>query len=368
MVAKRSAAPLCLVATFLCGAGAISACSSTPSNPGFNNQGGDNSSSGSGNNGNGSGNGNNGNGSGNGNNSNGSGNGNNSNGSGNGNSGNSSGNGNGGNGSGNGNGGNGSGNGNGGNNSSGNGSGSGSGANASSNSSGVNTSGNGSSGSSSGAGSSGSGAGSSSSSGAAASSSSSSGVAASSSGGASACAATVATGAIMLQQGGYFSVPPIPIGMGGYTFAFSDGLPMGSTSCVSTTAFCGMGTIGVANATYTIYGGGIGVNLNQVIATGAASPPILTLPATGAGIAYTLSSLPTLGARLIIDNAGKDYCAILTAASGTVDWASFNTACYSPATGVALAGPPTATHVEFEVPSGMTAGSFNFCVTSLKFM
>lgn len=174
-------------------------------------------------------------------------------------------------------------------------------------------------------------------------------------------------GAIVLQQGGYFGVPPNSFGMGGYTFSFADALPMGSTACVDTTALCGVGSAGVANATNTIYGGGIGVSLNQAMATGAASPPILTLTTTGAGIAYALSNLP-VGTRLSIDNAGKDYCAPLTAASGTVAWAGFNSTCWTPATGVALSGPPAATQVKFQVSAGTTATPFNFCVTSLKFM
>jgi len=103
------------------------------------------------------------------------------------------------------------------------------------------------------------------------------------------------------------------------------------------------------------------------MATGVAMPPVMAFPATGTGIAYTLSNLPT-GARLIIDNGGKDYCAILTLPSATVPWSSFNTTCYTPAMGVALTGPPTATQIKFEVPSGTAAQAFNFCVTSLKFM
>ena len=60
----------------------------------------------------------------------------------------------------------------------------------------------------------------------------------------------------------------------------------------------------------------IGVNLNQPNGSTTKS----TFAATGAGVAYTLSSLPTPGTRLIIDNAGADYCANLTAATGTIPW------------------------------------------------
>ena len=184
----------------------------------------------------------------------------------------------------------------------------------------------------------------------------------------------------MLQQGGYAAVPPSTIGMGGYTFAFSDGVAMGSTACISTLAFCGMGTIGAANPpAYTIYGGGIGVNLNQLMATGAAMQPINAYAATGAGINYALSAVPPAGTRLIIDNSPAyvqgppvsgvvDYCAPITLQTATIPWATFNTKCWD-GTGTALAAAPaTAHHIQVEVTSGAAAGAFNFCVTSLKFM
>lgn len=160
------------------------------------------------------------------------------------------------------------------------------------------------------------------------------------------------------------------IGMGGYAYAYSDMSVGGpSNACVDSNALCGSGSSGPANtmavgtvAAYGYYGGGIGVNLNQAMGAGTT---MMTYTATGAGVTYALSVLPA-GARLVIDNAGTDYCANLTSASGTVMWSSFNTKCYdSPADGTALAAAPSATHVEFQVPASMTAETWAFCVTTL---
>jgi hypothetical protein len=154
--------------------------------------------------------------------------------------------------------------------------------------------------------------------------------------------------------------------MGGYAYSYAD--TGGSTACVDTIALCGMGTTGLqtpANS-MTVWGAGFGVNLNQGM--GTMTPGVCA--ATGGGIAYALTgALPPQGMRIVIDNAGKDYCAPLAATSGTVPWSAFNTQCWAPAGGVGLTGAPTmATHLQFQVNAGAAAGTFDFCVTSLKFM
>jgi hypothetical protein len=133
------------------------------------------------------------------------------------------------------------------------------------------------------------------------------------------------------------------------------------------TAFCGRGTTAVqtsSNAS-TAWGAGIGVNLDQdVSGTGSGA-----CAATGSGITYALSgSLPPQGMRIIIDSGGADYCAPLSAPSGSVPWSAFNTACWQPGSGMSLSGPPAqATHVEFQVDTSSSSGAFDFCVTALKF-
>jgi hypothetical protein len=161
--------------------------------------------------------------------------------------------------------------------------------------------------------------------------------------------------------------------MGGYTYAFSDamGMPAGtSTACVSAGAFCGVGTTGVQSA--ATWGAGIGLNLNQAMATSATSPPISAFQATGSGIAYALSGI-SAGVRVIIDNSPNyptvvDYCAPISGASGTIPWAMFNTKCWDNSGTSLTAAPTMAHHVQFQVFATSAAGSFNFCVTSLKFM
>lgn len=153
---------------------------------------------------------------------------------------------------------------------------------------------------------------------------------------------------------------------GGYAYSYAD--KAGSSSCSSESAFCGEGTTTVQTSTNssTAWGAGIGVNLDQMM--GSMVPGACA--ANGAGITYAVSgTLPPQGMRLIIDSAGMDYCAPLSAVSGMVPWASFNTACWEPSTGTALTSAPSmATHVEFQVNATSAAGTFDFCVTSLEFM
>jgi hypothetical protein len=155
------------------------------------------------------------------------------------------------------------------------------------------------------------------------------------------------------------------IGDGGYAYAYAD--RMGSSACIDTTAFCGAGTTAIATPTGTVWGAGIGVSLNQAMATSAASPPVGQYAVTGSGISYSLSDLPMQGMRLAIDEGGQDYCAPLTTASGTIAWASFNTKCWDHS-GVALAGAPkTATYVHFQVTAATAMAAFDFCVTAVSF-
>jgi hypothetical protein len=155
------------------------------------------------------------------------------------------------------------------------------------------------------------------------------------------------------------------VGDGGYAYAYGDHL--GSSACIDATAFCGAGTTAVVTPTGTVWGAGVGVSLNQAMATSAASPPVEPYAVTGSGISYSLSNLPVQGLRLAIDEAGQDYCAPLTAAGGKIEWASFNTKCWDHS-GMALAGAPkTATYVHFQVPAATAMAAFDFCVTAVSF-
>jgi hypothetical protein len=167
--------------------------------------------------------------------------------------------------------------------------------------------------------------------------------------------------------------------MGGYAYAFSDSMTVSgpSTACIDATSFCGQGSSGPTNtaavgtvAAYGYYGGGIGVNLNQAM---GANTAIDAFTPTGSGIAYAITGTPPAGLRLIIGNlsgsTGTDYCFPITAASGTVPWASFNSKCYDATPdGVAFAPADGPLHVNFQVSAGSSVTSWSFCVTSLSFM
>ena len=150
----------------------------------------------------------------------------------------------------------------------------------------------------------------------------------------------------------------------GYDFGFSDGL--GSTYCVDANSLCAAGTTAAQNPpTYTIWGAGFGFSLSPQTTLTTSVPVQLT----GSGVSVTLSSLPTGGAtaRVQVTVAGTQYCAAMTSASQTIPWSSFNTTCWAPATGTALAGAPNTTNIQIEASAGTTAGAYDFCVTALSF-
>jgi hypothetical protein len=161
-------------------------------------------------------------------------------------------------------------------------------------------------------------------------------------------------------------LPSTVIADGGYAYAYGDG--MGSTSCVASNALCMAGETAVVDPTGRVYGAGLGINLNQAMATGSASPPvnIYPVPTSATGIIYTLSALPYQGAHLIIDDNGTDYCSTLVASTGTVAWSKFNTKCWDNS-GNPLTGPPPATHVELQVNAVATAMPFDLCVIAIAF-
>ena len=166
----------------------------------------------------------------------------------------------------------------------------------------------------------------------------------------------------------------------GYTFAYNDGM---STASVMMGSFCGSGSDVMADSAYKYFGAGIGVNVDQAMATSMTSPPVSAAPETGtAGISYTLSGvngISATGIRMQICTvmpdptsgcpAADSYCYNLTAATGTIPWTMFNTECYSPSSGTALSGAPSGlSQIQFAVPSNTMAAipSWSFCVGSLS--
>ena len=144
----------------------------------------------------------------------------------------------------------------------------------------------------------------------------------------------------------------------GYEYTFSDG--KGSTVCLAANGLCAAGTTGAKDPpAYTVWGAGFGFNLTM-----GATPVQLS----GTGVTVALSGLPVgVELRVQVKVEGQNFCAVMTAATQTIPWTSFNTQCWAPATGVPLSGPPNTSSIEFQVSSGPTAGTFDFCLTALSF-
>ncbi len=165
---------------------------------------------------------------------------------------------------------------------------------------------------------------------------------------------TVQTGAIRLSSD-YQSL----LGTGGYAYAFGDPT---STACNDSAYLCVEGR--TAPVSTTVYGAGLGVNLNQAV--GASAKGTVIVPAADTGISYALAeTLSAAGVTIIIDGGGTDYCAPVTATSGTVPWSSFFT-CTGAAT-VLAGAPDAASHIQIQVSASVSPLSFDFCVTALSF-
>lgn len=156
---------------------------------------------------------------------------------------------------------------------------------------------------------------------------------------------------------------------GGYGFVYSDKTDGGaSTITQKGTSLCASGTAGavVGMAYSTYWGAGIGVNLNQKM---AAMSPIEAAQLTGSGVTVGISNPPMTEFRVVIDNAGEEYCAVLKGASTTVAWTEFNSMCWdkTAAGAKALAGPPSSKALKVQVITGDTDRPFDFCISSIDF-
>ena len=180
------------------------------------------------------------------------------------------------------------------------------------------------------------------------------------------------TGGLPLNAA-YLASPGNP-GAGGYVYAFSDA--GGSAATIGVTQFCGCGTNVAQNPpTYSDFGGGIGVNVNQDQAVGLDGGASMPEPfaATGTGLSYALTSVPAAGLRVQIYTSDMGptvpYCVEATEAIATIPWTMFNTKCQdSPSDGVAPSGAPAdLTKIEFLVPAVASAESWDFCVTQVGF-
>ena len=158
----------------------------------------------------------------------------------------------------------------------------------------------------------------------------------------------------------------------GYAYTGSFGTsatiaPVCPTPCFMETpsTICTMGMVGTDPMSAS--GALLGWNVNQAMATTAASPPIETVATGGTGLAITLSA-PVTGGRVQIQDASmppKQWCANLTGATAMIPWSMFRTECWG-TTGTAFAAGTAISAIQVVIPSNTTtAVPFNFCLNDL---
>ncbi|MEO5731035.1 MAG: hypothetical protein ABI134_12735 [Byssovorax sp.] len=155
----------------------------------------------------------------------------------------------------------------------------------------------------------------------------------------------------------------------GYGFVYSDMKDGGaSTITQKGTSLCASGVAGavVGMAYDKFWGAGIGVNLNQAM---MAMAPIEAAQLTGTGVTVGISNPPKTEIRVVVDEGGLEYCAVLTGASTTVKWTDFNTTCWDKTlpTAKALAAAPLSKAIKVQVITGDADRPFDYCISSIVF-
>jgi hypothetical protein len=155
----------------------------------------------------------------------------------------------------------------------------------------------------------------------------------------------------------------------GYGFVYSDATDGGASKITQKgTSLCASGVAGavVGMAYSTYWGAGIGVNLNQAA---MAMAPVNAAQLTGTGVTIGISNPPMTEIRVVIDNGGTEYCAVLTASSTTVKWTDFNATCWDKTLpgAKALAGPPLSKAIKVQVITGDADRPFDFCISNITF-
>lgn len=156
---------------------------------------------------------------------------------------------------------------------------------------------------------------------------------------------------------------------GGYGFVYSDNKDGGASKITQKgTSLCASGVagavVGMAYAKY--WGAGIGLNLNQAM---VADAPVNTAQLTGSGVTVGISNPPTTEFRVVVDDGGAEYCAVLSGGSTTVKWTDFNATCWDKTLpgAKALAGPPLSKALKVQVITGDADRPFDFCIASITF-
>ena len=156
----------------------------------------------------------------------------------------------------------------------------------------------------------------------------------------------------------------------GYGFVYSDMKDGGaSTITQKGTSLCASGVAGkvVGMAFSTYWGAGIGVNLNQ---KAVAMSPIDPIQLTGSGVTVGIATPPATEIRVVVDDGGVAYCAVLTGASTTLVWSDFNTTCWDKTTAgsKSMTKAPLATSLKVQVVTSADADRpFDYCISSVTF-
>ena len=155
----------------------------------------------------------------------------------------------------------------------------------------------------------------------------------------------------------------------GYGFVYGDMKDGGASKITQKgTSLCASGVAGavVGMAYDKFWGAGIGVNLKQAM---MAAAPIETAQLTGTGVTVGISNPPATEIRVVVDEGGVEYCAVLTGASTTVKWTDFNATCWDKTlpTAKALAGAPLSKAIKVQVITGDADRPFDYCISSIDF-
>jgi len=159
----------------------------------------------------------------------------------------------------------------------------------------------------------------------------------------------------------------------GYVFAATFGAlatitpmcdPTGTSVCFLTAGaqLCAHGNIAVDPGSTS--GAVLGWNLNQPSGSAIRG----TVPALGAGVTVQVARM-TAGLRVQIEDVNNIiYCAPLPAGgAGVIPWTSFNTTCWTPATGTNFTAGAALQDIAIVVPSSVSAPvSFDFCLVDVR--
>lgn len=178
------------------------------------------------------------------------------------------------------------------------------------------------------------------------------------------CSPAPATGPVPLEANdGWVDCSSNDVGIQGEFFTYSDGNGSTITSSFTGDEICVEGTAGQVVSDNSVWGAGLGVNLNQE----EPEADLDTWNANAMGISgfrFALSALPPSGLRLVYQSGGTDYCVEVTsAAAQTVLFEDTAEACWG--SGGDAPNPATLEAVKWQITTNSAEHDFSFCITQL---